>query len=54
MILTKKGRGKYVILDIEDYEKMKATLKLLANLEEGEISAREEGWLSDDFLYQVR
>jgi prevent-host-death family protein len=48
VFLTKKGRGKYVLLDIEEYEKMKATLKLLANLEEGEKSAREEGWLSAD------
>jgi len=44
--LTKKCRGKYVLLDIVDYEKMKATIKLLANLEEGEKSAREEVWLS--------
>lgn len=44
--LTKKGRGKYVLMDIEDYEKMKATMKLMANLEEGEKSAREEGWFS--------
>ena len=48
VFLTKKGRGKYVLLDIADYEKMKATLKLLANLEEGEKSAREEGWISAD------
>ncbi|MFP4698630.1 MAG: type II toxin-antitoxin system Phd/YefM family antitoxin [Eubacteriales bacterium] len=48
VILTKKGRGKYVLLEIEDYEKMKATLKLFAHLEEGEKSAREEGWLSVD------
>lgn len=48
VFLTKKGRGKYVLLDIEEYEKMKASLKLLANLEEGEKSAREEGWLSSD------
>ena len=44
--LTKKGRGKYVILDIEDYEKIKATLKLMAHIEEGEKSAREDGWIS--------
>lgn len=44
--LTKKGHGKYVLLDIEDYEKMKATLKLMAIIEEGEKSAREEGWIS--------
>lgn len=44
--LTKKGRGQYVLMDIGDYEKMKATIKLMANIEEGEKSAREEGWSS--------
>lgn len=44
--LTKKGRGKYVLMDIEDYEKLQATMKLLANLEEGEASARKDGWMS--------
>lgn len=44
--LTKKGRGKYVLLDIDDYEKMIASMKLVAHLEEGEKSAREEGWIS--------
>lgn len=48
--LTKKGRGKYVLLDIADYEKMKATLKLMAHLVEGEKSAREEGWISMDAI----
>jgi antitoxin Phd len=48
VFLTKKGRGKYVLLDIADYEKMRSSFKLLANLEEGEKSAREEGWLSAD------
>ena len=44
--LTKKRRGKYVLMDIEDYEKIKATLKLMAHIEEGEKSAREDGWIS--------
>jgi prevent-host-death family protein len=48
VFLTKKGRGKYVLLDIGDYEKMRASIKLLASLEEGEKSAREESWLSAD------
>ena len=30
----------------KDYDKMKATLALVSALEEGERSAREEGWLS--------
>jgi len=44
--LTKKGRGKYVLMDIEDYEKLRGSMKLVANLEEGEKSAREDGWFS--------
>lgn len=48
--LTKNGRGKYVLMAIEDYEKMKATIKMMANLEEGEKIARQEGWVTlDDF-----
>lgn len=46
--LTKKGHGKFVLMDIEDYEKMKATLKLMAHIEEGEKSAREDSWISMD------
>ena len=32
VFLTKNGRGKYVIVDIEEYEKTKAVLKLLEEL----------------------
>ena len=48
VFLTKNGRGEYVILDMKDYYKMKATLTLMSELEKGERSAREEGWLSAD------
>ncbi len=48
--LTKNGRGRYVIVDIQDYEKMEATVKLLAELSKGEQSGRENGWLSIDEL----
>lgn len=48
VFLTRNGRGKYVIIDLEEYDKMCASLKLMAKLEEGERSAREEGWLSAD------
>ena len=48
VFLTKNGRGEYVILDMKDYDKMKATLTLMSELEKGEHSAREEGWLSAD------
>lgn len=48
VFLTRNGRGGYVILDMEEYDKLKASLALMAKLEEGEMSAREEGWLSAD------
>jgi prevent-host-death family protein len=46
VFLTKNGRGRYVLIDMEDYEKTRATLKLLAELSKGEKSGREQGWLS--------
>lgn len=46
--LTKRGQSKYVLMDMKDYEKMKASLKLMSQIEEGEMSASEEGWLSMD------
>jgi prevent-host-death family protein len=46
VFLTKNGRGKYALLDLKDYEKMQATIKLMSALSKGEKSGREEGWLS--------
>ena len=40
------SRTDYFIVDYEDYEKIKATLKLMAHIEEGEKSASEDGWIS--------
>ena len=45
VFLTKNGRGRYVILDMEEYEKITATMKLMSELEKGESSAREKGWI---------
>ncbi len=46
VFLTKNGRGKYAIIDIEEYEKNKSTIKLLSKLTKGIISGDEKGWLS--------
>lgn len=46
VFLTKNGRGRYALLDIEDYEKTQAMLKLMSQLAEGEKGGREKGWLS--------
>ncbi|HHX60679.1 MAG TPA: type II toxin-antitoxin system Phd/YefM family antitoxin [Epulopiscium sp.] len=46
--LTRNGRGEYAIMKLNELDKLKATIRLLTKLEEGEKSAREKGWLSAD------
>jgi len=48
VFLTKNGRGRYAIVDMQDYEKMRATIRLLSELSRGERSGKEEGWLSEE------
>jgi antitoxin Phd len=40
VFLTKNGRGKYVLIDIQDYEKQKAFITLLSRIAEGEASVK--------------
>ena len=46
VFLTKNGRGRYAIVDMEDYEKTKAALKLMSELAKGKKSTPSRG--SDD------
>lgn len=47
IILTKNGRGKYVIVDIEEYQKQQAVIKLLIKLAEAESSVKSgDEWLT--------
>ena len=46
VFLTKNGRGKYVIVDMDEFEKTQATLKLMSELAKGEASAKEKGYIS--------
>jgi len=46
VFLTKNGRGRYAILDLVEYEKTQATIKLMNELAKGERSGEEKGWLS--------
>ncbi len=46
--LTKNGRGCYAIVDIaeqEEYEKTKAALRLMCELEKGKRSGEEKGYV---------
>ena len=44
VFLTKNGRGRYAIIDIDEYEKLTAVRKLMGELSKGEKSAKENGW----------
>lgn len=46
--LTRNGRGEYAILKLKDMDKLKASIRLLANLELGQKSARDQEWLSSE------
>lgn len=51
--LTRNGRGEYAIIRLEDLDKLKATIRLLLKLAEGEQSARENGWHSADEVEEM-
>ncbi|MDD4474396.1 MAG: prevent-host-death protein [Eubacteriales bacterium] len=46
VFLTKNGRGRYAIVDIDEYEKTKAIIKLMGELSKGEQSGKEKGFTS--------
>lgn len=48
VFLTINGRGKFAIIDINEYESLKAYLKLMSQLSKGELAGREKGWLTID------
>ena len=48
VFLTKNGHGRFAIVDIRAYEKLRTELDLMSALAEGEESARKGGWVSLD------
>lgn len=54
VFLTKNGRGRFVVLDIEDYEREQAEKKLLVKLQEAEEAVKDgKGWMSMDELKEL-
>ncbi len=53
VFLTKNGRGCYAIVDIEEYEKTRAIIKLMGKLFEAEKSAQENGWISSEDVSDI-
>ncbi len=50
VFLTKNGRECYVLVDINEYEKLKASLKLMSQLAQGEQAGKVKGWMSIEEL----
>lgn len=48
VFLTKNGRGRYALVDIAEYEKTQAIIKLMDELTKGRKSGDENGWLSHE------
>lgn len=48
VFLTKNGRERYAIVDMQDYEKTQATIRLMNELAKGRHSGETEGWLTTD------
>ena len=51
--LTKNGHGKFSVHSIEDdeeFEKARAMVKLMTEINKGIVSGEEKGWLSDEDL----
>ena len=46
--LTRNGRGEYAIIKLEDLDKLKSTIRLLSELEEGKKSGKKQAWLSEE------
>lgn len=52
VFLTKNGRGRYVLMDIREYEKRRAMDKLIDELDKGFRSGEREGWLTLEEMKQ--
>lgn len=51
VFLTKNGRGRFVVMDIADFEREKAEKKLLMKINEAENAVKSDAdWLSLDEL----
>ena len=44
------GKGRYVIMDLQDYDRVTDTIKLMDALEAGRKSGEKEGWISSEQL----
>ena len=50
--LTKNGTGRYVLLDISDYNIVETALNLNMELMRGRLSGEREGWIGKSSMRQ--
>ena len=54
VFMTKNGRERFVVLDIEEYGREQAEKKLLVKLQEAEEAVKDgKGWMSMDELKEL-
>ena len=45
VFLTKNGRGRNAIIDIDEYERTQAKIKIMSKLADAEQAAKKDGWI---------
>ena len=45
VFLTKNGRGRYAIIDIDEYERTQAKIKIMSKLSDAEQAPKKDGWI---------
>ena len=45
VFLTKNGRGRYAIIDIDEYERTQSKIKIMSKLSDAEQAAKKDGWI---------
>ena len=45
VFLTKNGRGRYAIIDIDEYERTQDKIKIMSKLADAEQAAKKDGWI---------
>ena len=48
VFLTKNGRGKYAIVELRDYEKAQATIRLMSEIAKGRRYFKKKGCLTSE------
>ena len=52
VFLTRNGRGCYAIMDMQEYARLQAQIKLIDALNKGRASGEQQGWLSAEQVRQ--